>query len=477
MSISAYTLDHPSVNHLRHRPGGLAELGTVDMYCLVTPDTATLDFVGPHYRPVLRLKGMVSGMEVAENHREAAAMYGIESIDFDTGEKYDGRPRMTCDYTFDEEQIKRLVDKGLYDPDFAPPRDLFTTEQWLIPAKVDLQVSQPEHEGEPAVLLCDVQNVRALPMSRASSGYDLVEYFPDLIADKQYGAQYEGQYQRADRVAGRDMFADVTFEEERTKTPAQRQIEHEAEIEGLRPHEKLPGLAGEKSLEFTEAYTQEYPSEDYIVPEVTAEREKLEAMLAESEGDQVRERFEQLKAQTEAAMAAERVGLGEDFRVDEELETEDFGDLFAEDSEPEADTPAAEREQSQDEMVVGTTTEPIDLTEQVETDQRSAGATNEQAPPKVSGQGDMFAEDDLEDEVVADTPDLEGEEYDKEEQRLRRQRARQSRQSRRAAESQIQAAQVQAETEPSTTAPVKDEESFVPRTMSPKEKGAGPELG
>lgn len=462
MSISAYTLDHPSVNHLRHRPGGLAELGTVDMYCLVTPDTATLDFVGPHYRPVLRLKGMVSGMEVAENHREAAAMYGVESIDFDTGEKYDGRPRMTCDYTFDEEQIKRLVDKGLYDPDFAPPRDLFTSEQWLIPAKVDLQVSQPEHEGEPAVLLCDVQNVRALPMSRASSGYDLVEYFPDLIADKQYGAQHQDQYQRAGRVVGRDMFADVTFEEKRSKTPVQRQIEHETEIEGMRPHEKLPGLAGEKSLEFTEAYTQEYPSEDYIVPEVTAEREKLEAMLAESEGDQVRERFEQLKAQTEAAMEAERVGLGEDFSVDE-LETEDFGDLFAEDSEPEADTPAAEREQVQDEMAVGTVTESIDLTEQ--------------APPKVSGQGDMFAEDDPEDEAVADVPGLDGEEHDEEAQRLRRQRARQSRQARRAAESQIQAAQVQAETEPSTTVPVKDEESFVPRTTPPKEKDAGPELG
>lgn len=466
MSISAYTMDHPTTTHLQHRKEGLAELGPISMYCLVTPDTVSLDFVGPHYEPRLRLKGQVSAMEATEADQQKAALYGIDTVDFNSGEKYDGRPRMVCDYEFSREQIKEMIDKGLYEREFAPPKELFTSEEWMIPADVEFYVSQPEHEDEPAVLLCEIKNLRNTQMTLSNSGYDLVEYFPNLLAEQDYNQDLERDVEHAGRLAGKDMFAEYSFgDEEQGLTPAQRREKEEAEHAHERAHKQLPYLAGEKKLEFTEEFEQAFPTDDYIPDEVLQAQQGLENLIAERENDAVLDRFEDIRKNESRDYAQSRMGFADD--VEDELEGEDLSDLFAED-EPEdghstnVETAQAEKVESNPES------QTVELNS--ESEERDDHVESTQAD------GDMFAGEDYGDSEEEGLVEIE--QLDEGEERAQRARRRQLKQSRRAVEMSMRES---TDSQPEHTEQFNEQkpprESVAEYKSKARDKDLGPELG
>lgn len=466
MSISAYTMDHPTTTHLQNRKEGLAELGSISMYCLVTPDTVSLDFVGPHYEPRLRLKGQVSAMEVTEADQQKAALYGIGTVDFNSGEKYDGRPRMVCDYEFSREQIKEMIDKGLYEREFAPPAELFTSEEWMIPADVEFYVSQPEHQDEPAVLLCEIKNLRNTQMTLSNSGYDLVEYFPNLLAEQDYNRDLERGAEHAGRLAGKDMFAEYGFgDEEQSLTPEQRREKQEAEHAHERAHKQLPYLAGEKTLEFTEEFEQAFPTDDHVPEEVLEAQQSLEDLIAERENDAVLDRFEDIRKNESRDYVQSRMGFAAD--VEDELEGEDLSDLFEEDELEDDHSPEVEAAQSEK-----VESNPESQTVELDSESEEQDAWVESA----EGDGDMFAGEDYGDSE--EESQVETEQLDEEEERALRARRRQLKQSRRAVEMSMRES---TDNQPEHTAQPNEQKPSRGRAgefkLKARDKDQGPELG
>ena len=144
-NLAAFSTENPAVAHLRYQDDAITDIGDFEMQCHIVPDTAVLQFVGEHKRPVVRLKGQVTRLTPTEQGAEKAQAYGIDEITFNTGpDSTDQEPRMVCDYVFDNDQLKTLIDKGLYEDDFDIPTEYLTSNELRVPMAVSLSATAPE---------------------------------------------------------------------------------------------------------------------------------------------------------------------------------------------------------------------------------------------------------------------------------------------------------------------------------------------
>lgn len=210
MKLSGYQALDPVANRVARDPKSeKIELNDVPVYVVFKPDQVDLNFIGDRHVPQLRVSGNVERVVPAVGDMP----FDIREITFNPADP----PRVSSDYSFTTEQLKTLVDRGLYITDFEPPREMMTSVPWEYMMTTDITVVAPDHPENPPVVMVDLDSISAMEVNAKNSGYDLAEMFPDLRSQLEAeGRLREGEVMKsAPVVQGEygDMFADVAFEE------------------------------------------------------------------------------------------------------------------------------------------------------------------------------------------------------------------------------------------------------------------------
>lgn len=332
-TLAAFSKEDPSIAHLRYQDNGLTDIGTFSMHGHVIPDTAVLQFIGDHKRPVVRLKGMVSKLTPAESDVQQAQAYGIDEITFLTSPgSTDDQPRMMCDYVFTNEQIKALVDKGLYEDAFAIPTEYLTSNELRVPMNVSLTVAAPDLADGQTVLLYNIHDLRTGEMDVETSGFDLVKHCESVL-DRQVAPVNEYRRDTPQQQAGADMFADVAYEERAVSREAARDFDDEfarSRDANVPFVERLQALAPNEDLEFIEVYEDMFPTEDFVPEDVRAKQRELEEALKNKETSPVLRRFYEQRQQAgrdEPQPSGDALDELENANADFDLSAEDVDEL------------------------------------------------------------------------------------------------------------------------------------------------------
>lgn len=414
-TLAAFHTENPAVSHLRYRDDALTDIGSFNMQCHLVPDTAVLQFVGEHKRPVVRLKGMVTKLTPTEAGAEQAAAYGIEEITFNTSPgAAEHQPRMVCDYVFDNDQLKELIDKGLYEDEFAIPTEYLTSNELRVPMDVSLAVTAPEMAEGNSVLLYNIEDIRHSEVDLQGSGFDLAAQC-EAVRHREAEAQLQGEREREvpQQQAGTDMFADVAYAERETSHVAERNFDAslaQAKNTEVPFVERLQAMAPDETLEFIDVYKDIFPSEDFVPEDVIEQERKLEESIKDQETSPLMKRFyaerdkdetARKDAQVDAPDLFDELEASADSEGEFDLDSADFDELDAlvEDvPEVDADNAVDTRDDSTGDR--GEDAERESLAEAVQVD---------------AGEGDLFADEDFGDEAHAS---------DDAEQRKREQRRR-----------------------------------------------------
>ncbi|QWF85664.1 hypothetical protein HUW46_09119 [Amycolatopsis sp. CA-230715] len=125
-----------------------------------------------NYRPYLHVTGELRWLAPAQT-----LPYGISRVTFSPGQG----DTVDAFYQFDDQQLAQLVAKGYFRGDFAVPEETITGIEWELPATMDALILGPA--GAPGadvpIVFTRVHDIAALEIDLATSGYDLVDYFPD----------------------------------------------------------------------------------------------------------------------------------------------------------------------------------------------------------------------------------------------------------------------------------------------------------
>lgn len=126
--------------------GDAIALNNVPTYCIFKPVQVELEREYGTSRPCLRIGGFVSRVAPREQ-----LPYDVRLINFDA----DSAPFMTVDYAFTNEQLKQLVDKGLFEKGFTPPRNKLQDVELEFITDVDMVVVPPESDAYPPLVVVD----------------------------------------------------------------------------------------------------------------------------------------------------------------------------------------------------------------------------------------------------------------------------------------------------------------------------------
>lgn len=295
-TLAAFHTENPAVSHLRYQDDALTDIGSFNMQCHLVPDTAVLQFVGEHKRPVVRLKGMVTKLTPTEAGAEQAAAYGIEEITFNTSPgAAEQQPRMVCDYVFDNDQLKELIDKGLYEDGFAIPTEYLTSNELRVPMNVSLAVTAPEMADGNSVLLYNIEDIRRSEVDLQGSGFDLAAQC-EAVHSREAEAQLQDTREREvpQQQAGTDMFADVAYAEREASHVAERNFDAslaQAKNTEVPFVERLQAMAPGETLAFIDVYENAFPSEDFVPEDVIEQERKLEESIKDQETSPLMKRF------------------------------------------------------------------------------------------------------------------------------------------------------------------------------------------
>lgn len=415
-NLAAFSTENPAVAHLRYQDDAVTDIGDFEMQCHIVPDTAVLQFVGEHKRPVVRLKGQVNKLTPTQRGAEKAQAYGIDEITFNTGPNTtDQQPRMVCDYVFDNDQLKTLIDKGLYEDSFDIPTEYLTSNELRVPMAVSLLVTAPEMAEGQSVLLYNIKNIRRSEVDLERSGFDLAEKCEPV---REIESEVERDYEREvpQQQAGADMFADVEYEDRpgTYKTAGQSfddTLEH-SRNEQLSFVDRLRAMAPGEELEFIEVYQDAFPSEDFVPEDVVALEQKLEDDIRDQETSPLmkryyeeRERREQ-ETETEAQVKTPEDSLDEIVVDDSDLDLGDedlaeLDDMFAGDEFDESKPDKFETVEPEVAAEANIDVSQGDLGDKA---QREAAAEMLEldTEPEAEGAGDLFVDEDFEDTAQAD---------------------------------------------------------------------------
>lgn len=274
-------------------------LSGVPVENVVHVDTVAVHFDGPEagHRPFLRISGTLRsctpGVELP---------FGVQELTFSRA------PATPMDYRYDftEEEIADLVlNKGLYQPDFAVPDDV-TGIEWSMPGTMDLLLVHPESVESTPLVFVDIHEQNTQQVTTETCGYDMSEYLPDRQADGPAPvAEAEGVRTRSDGI--RDLFAEESLDDLYVEDEAPRPRD-EGAVRAPSTFEEL--------VEATDKARQDRRAE------VEAELSQLDPQRAEAVySDRMLAMWEQTMAElSEEAVDPQDVGLEE--LLDAEAEAE-----------------------------------------------------------------------------------------------------------------------------------------------------------
>lgn len=159
---------------IKEAAGELYRYEGLAVFARFEPHDVGIDFVGPRGVPQLRAEGRLSAITPFDGDEWPL---GIESITFDETESVP----MSIDYLFTTDQIKDLVDKGLYEEGFTHPEDM-VSRFWEMGVLTDMTIIPPVDQDSPPLAIVDLMPMRSLEMTRDNSGYDLSSLYEDQRA-------------------------------------------------------------------------------------------------------------------------------------------------------------------------------------------------------------------------------------------------------------------------------------------------------
>lgn len=158
-------------------PPGMMYLENVPTIAHFVADSVTMDFVGDRHVPQMRLSGRVSTV-VPEDPESMP--YQLREIDLSTSGV--GEPVM-AEYDFTNEQLKMLIDKGLYTSGFAVPKE-WTSFEYGIPYEADMLIIPPVEPGAPPIIGVNTAPLQTLLLTEANTGYDFADNLPNFSLEQ-----------------------------------------------------------------------------------------------------------------------------------------------------------------------------------------------------------------------------------------------------------------------------------------------------
>lgn len=130
------------------------------------------------HRPYLYLKGNVSSIsgDFPCNINEIAL--GEQDSMKNPG------PVAVYQLDFNQDELARLCSKGLFTKDFKCP-DIFIDNDFELPLTCDCKYLEPEQEEDAPIFIIDIKNQYNMIMNSADTGYDLPDYFDEVIQSVQ----------------------------------------------------------------------------------------------------------------------------------------------------------------------------------------------------------------------------------------------------------------------------------------------------
>lgn len=260
-------------------------MGQVEMFAVFNPEYVEMIRVGDTYEPVLRIAGYVDRVVPT-----------LEQMPFDLREvRFDGeqRPYMTTDYHFTREQQAQLVEKGLFDAEFVPPRQTLKDVDLEFKITTDMTIYPPMQAGEAPIVSVDMGVVDRIDTNMEHSGYNMSEYFTEVASDELVQHQAEDA-----KEAGleEDMFADLDFEVEQQ---GDRAAVYQGVSRKQSVRQRLMELSGGQLSFSAEEILDEIQLDDaelVDIAEIRAERERAEMSqwqrdLTDKYNEQVRDQL------------------------------------------------------------------------------------------------------------------------------------------------------------------------------------------
>lgn len=304
-------------------------LDNVEMFAVFNPEMVELLRVGDTYEPVLRIAGYVD--RVVPTAPEMP--YDLREVCFD-GE---ARPYMTADYHFSRAQQAQLVEKGLYEDEFVPPRQTLQDVDLEFKIAADMTIYPPLEAGQAPIVVVDMDTVDRIDTDMSHSGYNLSEYFA-AIDTPELGVEDRERVREAE--LDNDMFADLDFA---------RDTSHDKMVlpQKQSAQERLLELSNGK-LEFTaEEILDELGLQDEELVELARARADREAEQLSTWEREVQEKY---NAAVRDAAQGERAGVRErdiDQSLADEFEDENLDEITFDESELDLDDDVTTSAESQ----------------------------------------------------------------------------------------------------------------------------------
>lgn len=206
MKLAGFTPTDARARRLMRRySNDVIHIDDVSTVCVFKPDVIELDRRGSACVPVLYISGVVDKF-VPDQSAERFMPFDINEITTDK----DNPQRVDLHYFFTTEQLKKMVDNGLFTDEFAPNRDLLRKNQLEVCVMASYEILPPVTMDTPPVVTTRVANLHGIEVDQKTIGYDFSadEVMPSVmaeVADKEHATQ-RGYAPQTDKNH-EDMFA------------------------------------------------------------------------------------------------------------------------------------------------------------------------------------------------------------------------------------------------------------------------------
>ena len=206
MKLAGFTPTDARARRLMRRySNDVIHLDDVSTVCVFKPDVIELDRRGSACVPVLYISGVVDKF-IPDQSTERFMPFDINEITTDK----DNPQRVDLHYFFTTEQLKKMVDNGLFTDEFEPNRDLLRKNQLEVRVMASYEILPPVTMDTPPVVTTRVANLHGIEVDQKTIGYDFStdEVMPSVMAeveDKEHATQ-RGYAPQTDKDH-EDMFA------------------------------------------------------------------------------------------------------------------------------------------------------------------------------------------------------------------------------------------------------------------------------
>lgn len=172
MKVASFYHGDRRVKDIAESTDNTFEFDSIKGYACFRPLAAEMYFAGPHYEPRLTVSGYVDTVLIDQSN---PLPFGITELTFNPEDK----PKIVADYSFNTEELKQLVDKGLYLSEFEAPSDELCKYEWQLNYTTPMTIVSPrDYESAPLVTV-DPEPLTHLDISSDNS-YVIIDVFEDV---------------------------------------------------------------------------------------------------------------------------------------------------------------------------------------------------------------------------------------------------------------------------------------------------------